>query len=335
MPLLNENQPMHSSYAAKPKKVLITGANGFIGRALCTEALLRGLAIRAATRSTSEVHAGAEVVNIGAIDGDTDWSHALANMDVVIHLVGRVYQMQDTTTDPLAEFRRVNVEGTLNLASQAIEAGVQRFIFISSIKVNGENTLPGLPYTAEDQPAPVDPYGISKHEAEDNLRRLAGETGMEMVIIRSPLVYGPGVKGNFKKMLHWLDKTVPLPLGAIHNKRSLVALDNLLDLIITCVDHPAAANQTFLAGDGVDLSTTELLRRMASALDKTAWLLPMPMWMLKRGASLLGKSPMAQRLCGSLQVDINKTREILGWTPVVGVDEALRRTAQHYKTFCK
>ncbi|MDD5580240.1 MAG: SDR family oxidoreductase [Methylobacter sp.] len=316
-------------------KALITGANGFVGQQLCTELHRQGQTFLAVVRSRNLPVENIEVEAVGAIDGETYWADVLRDVQVVIHLAARVHIMRDTAVDPLHGFRRVNVEGTINLARQAAEAGVRRFIFISSIKVNGEGTLPGRPYTADDQPAPVEPYGISKHEAEDTLRRLACATGMEVVIIRSPLIYGPGVKGNFKKMLRCLDKAVPLPLGAIHNKRSLVALDNLLDLIITCMDHPAAANQTFLAGDGVDLSTTELLRRMAAALDKTAWLLPIPIWVLNRCASLLGKSSVAQRLCGSLQVDINKTRDILGWTPVVSVDEALRRTAQHYKSFCK
>jgi nucleoside-diphosphate-sugar epimerase len=201
--------------------------------------------------------------------------------------------------------------------------------------VNGESTPLGQPYTAEDQPAPVDPYGISKLEAEDALRQLASESGMEMVIIRPPLVYGPGVRANFQSMMRWLNKGIPLPLGAIHNLRSLVALDNLINLIVTCIHHPAAANQTFLAGDGEDLSTTELLLRMAAALGKKVWLIPVPGFLLVWGASLLGKQAMAQRLCGSLQVDISKARDLLDWKPPVSVDEALRKTAQYYIKFRK
>jgi nucleoside-diphosphate-sugar epimerase len=218
----------------------------------------------------------------------------------------------------------------LNLARQAAEAGVRRFIFISSIKVNGEGTPLGAPYRADAQPQPADPYGISKMEAEQGLRALAGETGMEVVIIRPTLVYGPGVKANFLNMMRWLHKGVPLPFGAIHNRRSLVALDNLVDLIVTCIEHPAAANQTFLVSDGEDLSTTELLRRMATALGAPAHLLPVPSWLLEAGATMLGKKALSQRLCGSLQVDISKTRELLGWTPPLSVDAALRKTAKHF-----
>ncbi len=212
---------------------------------------------------------------------------ALESVNVVIHLAARVHVMKDTAADALAEFRKVNVEGTLNLARQAVEAGVQRFIFISSIKVNGEGTVLGRPYRSDDQPEPVDPYGISKCEAEAALRQLAREAAIELVIIRPPLVYGPGVKANFRAMMSWLYKGIPLPLGAIHNQRSLVALDNLIDLIITCVDHPAAANQIFLAGDGEDLSTTDLLRRMAAAMGKKSWLVPVPSLLVGLGCKTI------------------------------------------------
>jgi nucleoside-diphosphate-sugar epimerase len=240
--------------------------------------------------------------------------------------------MDDTATNPLDEFRKVNVDGTLNLARQAAQAGVERFVFISSIKVNGESTPLEQPFHADDVPMPVDAYGISKHEAEQALRQLADETGMEVVIIRPPLVYGAGVKANFYSMMRWLDKGIPLPLGAIHNQRSLVALDNLVDLILTCTQHPAAANQTFLVSDGEDLSTSELLRRMANALGKSATLLPIPAGWLQFGAALLGKSAVAQRLCGSLQLDIVKTRQLLNWTPPVSVTAALQQTAQFYRS---
>jgi nucleoside-diphosphate-sugar epimerase len=207
---------------------------------------------------------------------------------------------------------------------------VKRFIFISSIKVNGESTVSGTPFKADDRPAPVDPYGVSKQEAEEALKQLGRDTGMEIVIIRPPLVYGPGVKANFLSMLNWLNKGIPLPLGAIRNRRSLVAIGNLVDLIVTCIDHPAAANQTFLVSDGEDLSTTQLLRRLARALGKNARLLPLPEWLLKLAASILGKQAIAQRICGSLQVDISKSRELLGWTPPVNMDKAMRQTAGHY-----
>ncbi len=239
--------------------------------------------------------------------------------------------MDDQAKDPLAEFRAVNVAGTLNLARQAVSAGVKRFVFISSIKVNGEGTASGKPYTADDTPMPVDPYGISKLEAEQGLQALSQETGMEVVIIRPVLVYGPGVKANFRSMMSWLRKGIPLPLGATGNKRSLVAVDNLVDLIATCIDHPAAANQTFLVSDGEDLSTTQLLQRMGKALGRPARLLPVPASLLQAGAAMLGKRAIAQRLCGSLQVDIGKTRELLGWAPPVSVDDALRKTARAFE----
>ncbi len=313
-------------------KVLITGMNGFVGKALGDELLAKGFNVNGAVRSSVQVDFPDAIKQfvIKDIDSKTDWQKALEGVDVVIHLAARAHIMKDTASDALAEFRRVNVEGTLNLARQAEQAGVRRFIFISSIKVNGETTPLGQPYTEADKPAPVDPYGMSKREAEDALRQLASETAMEVVIIRPPLVYGPGVKANFHSLIHWLDKRVPLPLGALHNQRSLVALDNLIDLIITCIHHPAAANQTFLVGDGEDLSTTEILQRTAAALGKKAWLVPVPMQVIMCGASLLGKRAVAQRLCGSLQVDISKARDLLGWTPPVSIDDALNKTAQHY-----
>jgi UDP-glucose 4-epimerase len=238
--------------------------------------------------------------------------------------------MSDTATDPLEEFRRVNVQGTLNLARQAAAVGVRRFVFVSSIKVNGESTQLGFPFTADDAPAPLDAYGVSKMEAEQGLRELAAQTGMEVVIIRPPLVYGPGVKANFAAMMRWLRRGVPLPLGAIHNQRSLVALDNLVDLIVTCLTHPAAANQTFLVSDGEDVSTTELLRRMGKAMGHPARLLPVPTGLLKLAATIVGRRDMAQRLCGSLQVDIEKTRRLLDWTPPLSLDQGLRKAAEGY-----
>jgi len=321
--------------------ILVTGANGFVGRALCAALVSSGQIVVAATRHALSA-AGPHISNfqISTLAADTDWQGGLQGCGAVVHLAARVHVMADTAADPLTEFRRVNVEGTLNLARQAVTAGVRRFVFISSIKVNGESTFPPHPgplptgarevFRADDGADPQDPYGISKHEAELGLRWLAAESGMEVVIIRPPLVYGPGVKANFQSMMCWLKRGVPLPLGAIHNKRSLVALDNLVDLIITCLDHPAAANQTFLVSDGEDLSTTELLQRMGLALGRPARLIPVPTLLLQAGAAILGRGDMAQRLCGSLQVDISKTRTLLGWTPPISVDEGLRRTAQGF-----
>ena len=315
-------------------KILVTGATGFIGHALVEHLTGRpGFSVRGTVRrQVNDLPVGVESVHVAEVNPETDWRAAVIGINVIVHTAARVHVMQDTASDPLAAFRRVNVASTLNLARQAADAGVRRFVFISSIKVNGEETPLGRPYTAADAPvsAPGDPYAITKWEAEEGLRQLAAETGMEVVLIRPPLVYGPGVQANFLSMMRWLNTGIPLPLGSIDNKRSLVALDNLADLIVTCIDHPAAANQTFLVSDGEDLSTTELIRRVARALGRPARLIPVPTAVLMAGATLLGKRDVAARLCGSLQVDITKTRKVLGWTPPVTVDQGLRRTAEHY-----
>lgn len=308
--------------------VLLTGATGFIGQPLLErllehEAYEVTLALRS---SDSSSRCKARVV--GEFSNDTDWSAALSNQQVVIHSAARAHIMKEEVADPLAEYRRVNVDGTLNFARQAALAGVKRFIFISSIKVNGEQTPLNQPFTEDDSPAPVDAYGISKWEAEQGLQQLASETGMEVIILRPPLVYGPGAKGNFSSMVELVAKGLPLPLGAINNQRSLVAVDNLVNLIIICIDHPAAANQVFLAGDGHDLSTGELLRGVAQAMGKPSRLIPVPASLLMLVATMLGKKVMAQRLLGSLQVDISKARDLLGWEPPITVEEALHRCFQ-------
>ncbi len=312
-------------------KVFLTGGSGFLGGGILNRLILDGFHTTAAVRRALDGFSKVVQKEIkSSFDGEVDWSGCLESQDVVIHCAARVHIMDDKSADPLAEFRKVNVDGALNLARQAAAMGVKRFIFVSSIKVNGEGTGPGKPYKADDVPAPVDPYGISKFEAEQGLMALAAESEMAVVIIRPVLVYGPGVKANFRSMMSWLTKGVPLPLGAICNKRSLVALDNLVDLIVTCIDHPAAANEVFLVSDGEDLSTTELLQRMGYALGKPARLLPVPAAWLDGAARLVGNRAIAQRLCGSLQVDIEKTRSLLGWTPPVTVDDALRKTARHF-----
>lgn len=305
--------------------ILLTGSTGFLGNrlAVCLDHHC-GFELTCAVRRTCSACCSKTVVTNG-LGSTTDWSAALVNQQVVIHVAARAHIMKDEVPDPLAEYRKVNVEGSLNLAQQAVEAGVKRFIYISSIKVNGEQTSEGSSFKADDVPAPEDAYGISKMEAEQGLQRLSAETGLEVVIIRPPLVYGPGVKGNFASMIKVVDKGMPLPLGSVHNKRSLVALDNLVDLIITCVDHPAAFNQVFLVADGEDLSTSDLLRRISAALGKPSRLMPVPVALLQFAATLLGRKAMAQRLLGSLQVDISKTRDVLGWKPPVSVDEGLRR----------
>lgn len=312
------------------QSVLLTGASGFVGRAVLRRLVMDGVTVTAAVRHGANApEKVAHTVWFDAFD-TTDWREHCVGIDAVVHCAARVHVMNDVEADPLAAFRKVNVQGTLSLAEQAAQAGVRRFVFISSIKVNGEGTLPGKPYTADDTPEPSDPYGISKMEAEQGLLALAERTGMEVVIIRPVLVYGPGVKANFLNMMRWLDNGVPLPFGAINNRRSLVALDNLVDLIVTSINHPAAANQIFLVSDGEDLSTTQLLRRTAAALGKPARLLPIPAWMLSTAARLLGKKALSQRLCGSLQVDIQKAATLLHWSPPVSVDNALASVAAQY-----
>lgn len=313
-------------------RVLLTGASGFVGSAVEAHLLNDSqYVVRSVYRQpTQSALPRLQMCQVPALGRETDWSEPLQGIDVVIHCAARVHVMDEREADPLAAFRQVNVQGTLRLAEQAAQCGVRRFIYLSSIKVNGEGTLAGRAYTADDQPAPLDPYGISKLEAEQALQALSVRTGMEVVIIRPVLVYGPGVKANFRNMMSWLNRGVPLPLGTIANKRSLVAVDNLVDLIETCIHHPAAANQVFLVSDDEDLSTSELLRRMARALGKPARLLPLPMWLLNATAQVLGKSALSQRLCGSLQVDIEKTKSLLEWTPAISVDGALAKTAKDF-----
>lgn len=312
--------------------ILVTGGTGFVGSALLKKLSNDGVETRASVRSAGcKVPDGVECCQIGSISAETDWCSALKGIDAVVHCAARVHVMHDVASDPLEVYRQVNVNGSLNLAQQAAHAGVRRFVYVSSIKVNGEATEPGNFFTADDVPAPLDPYGVSKLEAEQGLREIAAQTGMEVVIVRPPLVYGPGVKANFESMMRWVSRGLPLPLGAIHNNRSLVALDNLVDLLVTCLRHPAAAGQTFLVSDGEDVSTTELLRRTARAMGKKIFLLPVPAFLLELGAGLLGKRAVAQRLCGSLQVDIEKNRRLLEWGPPLTLDEGLKKAVEGTK----
>ncbi|MBS0292103.1 MAG: SDR family oxidoreductase [Proteobacteria bacterium] len=306
--------------------VLLTGASGFVGQAALQALQLRGVAVRPVFRSAGQARGVAGTAVVSGLDADTVWSAALQDVDVVVHAAARAHIMRDEALDPLAEYRRVNVQGTLHLARQAAAAGVRRFVFISSIKVNGEGTQPGRAFTADDAPAPEDAYGLSKAEAEAGLRELCRAAGMELTIIRPVLVYGPGVKGNLASMLRWVRRALPLPLGAVtDNRRSLVALDNLVDFMLVCMEHPQAANQVFLVSDGEDVSTAQLLRNMAAALQCPSRLLPVPVGLLRLGARLLGKQAVAQRLLGSLQVDITKNRKLLGWTPPVTMQAALQK----------
>jgi len=301
--------------------IALTGGSGFLGTTL-----LRALGkdrVRILGRSKLNNYEG----NFAQIElnSSADYTQALKGVDVVIHLAARAHIMNDIAEDPLAIYRETNTAGTLNLARQASKSGVKRFIFISSIKVNGESTHLGSPFKNDDLAAPEDPYGVSKMEAEYGLLQLAKSTGMEIVIIRPPLVYGLGVKANFASLMKLASKNLPLPLGAIKNKRSLVAIDNLVDLIITCIDHPNAVNQTFLVCDDHDVSTTELLSELTLASGKMPRLIPVPMKLIKVVAALLGRKAISDRLCGSLQIDITHTKDTLGWKPPVSFEHGISR----------
>lgn len=316
---------------------LVTGVSGFVGSALSSRLLEAGNTVVAPCRKPlsrpeeDQLHS----FIIPDLNVNLNWDQYLKNVEAVVHLAARVHQMDAAAEDSLRAFREINVLATMRLAEQSAKQGVKKFVYISSIKVNGEETLLDKPFTVDDVPAPVDPYGISKYEAEEGLRRLSAKTGMEVVVIRPPLVYGPGVKANFLTMMRWLDKGIPLPLGAVHNRRSFVALDNLVDLIVTCLENPAAANEVFLVSDGEDMSTTELLSHIGRLLGKPARLIPVPAALINAGAMLFRKRSVSQRLLGSLQVDIRKNRKLLGWKPPVSVEDALKRTVEHYQGSCR
>jgi len=306
-------------------KLLVTGANGFVGHSLCNALQRAGHAVAAGVRRTQGL--AGEVV-LPSLEDSAAWEASQVPLpyDVVVHLAARVHVMHEQVSDPSSLYRSANATTTMALARASARAGVRRLVFLSSIKVHGECTSTGTYFVASGPTAPQDPYGISKMEAEQGLRQIAEETGMEVVIVRPPLVYGPRVKANFASLMRAVQRGLPLPLASVtHNRRSFVALDNLVDLLITCIDHPAAANQTFLVSDGEDLSTTDLLRRLGHAMEKPARLFPVPPSLLQLGANLLGKGDMAQRLLGNLQVDISHTRNTLNWSPPISVDEGLRR----------
>lgn len=306
---------------------LVTGANGFVGRALCEEAGARGCAVRSAVRKAV---GGPNVCATGELNADTDWTDALRNVDVVIHLAARVHVMKDVSVDPLAEFRKVNLHGTENLARQAARAGVRRMVYVSSIKVNGEGT-PGAAFSELSIPNPQDPYGISKWEAEQALHRVSQETGLEVVIVRPPLVYGPGVKGNFISLFKAISKGLPLPLAGADNARSLVYVGNLVDALLTCATHPRAAGQTYVLSDGVDVSTSTLAKEIASTLDCADRTFSFPPAILRAIASLAGKTAQVDRLFGSLRIDSRKIRDELGWTPPYTLQHGLKATADWYR----
>jgi nucleoside-diphosphate-sugar epimerase len=305
-------------------RFLVTGSTGFIGRAVCTELAQRKHDVRRAARNLTGSDGG--YFELGNIGPTTNWFGALEGVDALVHLAARVHIMREGAVNPSRiQFGKVNFAGTEHLARAAAASGAKRFVYVSSIGVNGAQTALGKPFSETDIPNPHNAYASSKWEAEQGLLRVADETGLEVVIIRPPLVYGPNAPGNFGSLMRAVQRGWPLPLGAVHNQRSLVALSNLVDFIVTCITHPQAANQSFLVSDGQDLSTTELVRGMAQAAGVPARLLPVPVWALQTGASLLGKGDAVQRLCGNLQIDISKARSLLDWVPPVSVEEGLRR----------
>ena len=311
--------------------LLITGATGFIGRTLCERMRADGWHVRGSARYEelkTGFSDGVEFFRIDSVGPDSDWSAALEGTDAVVHLAARVHVMHDTALDPLAAFRLVNVAGTDRLARMAAKAGVKRFVFLSSIKVNGEGA--DSPYTEQDNARPLDPYGISKWEAETALWQVAAETGLEVVIIRPPLVYGPGVKANFLRMLQIVQQGIPLPFASINNRRSLIYLGNLVDAIVTCVNHPQAAGHTYLVSDGDDVSTPELLRRTGEAMGRPARLFPLPPVLMRFAGWIFGKAAAVERLLGSLAVDSSKIHSELGWTPPFAMEEGLKRTAEWF-----
>ena len=316
-------------------KILVTGANGFIGQRLCETLLKAGYFVREAVRHLPEsVHSlkssnNAEFVFIDDISQKTNWSMALKGIDCIIHLAARVHIMRETSGDPFTVFRKVNAEGTSLLARMAANAGVKRFVFLSTVKVNGEETEKHQ-FTERDTPNPHDDYSTSKWEAEQALHNISDAAGMEIVILRSPLVYGQGVKANFLRLLDMVNKNIPLPLSMVNNKRSMIYIGNLVDAIIRCIEHPDAVNKTFLVSDGQDVSTPELIRMIAVALGKKARLFPCPAPLLKMIGNVAGKSSEIERLTGSLQIDSSKIRRELNWTPPFTMEQGLRKTADWF-----
>ncbi|RZB38084.1 MAG: hypothetical protein SRB2_00430 [Desulfobacteraceae bacterium Eth-SRB2] len=313
------------------KKIFITGAAGFIGQALCKRIIAKGWKIRGSVRSSSQLNklpSEVDALQVELIGPDTNLKKALEGVDTVIHLSARVHVMNECYKDSLASYQQVNVAGTKRLSSLAADSGCRRFVFMSSVKVNGKER--SQPYTEMDMPMPLDPYGISKWEAEQALHKIANESGMEIVVLRAPLVYGPGVKANFLRLFKLLYYMIPLPLANVTNRRSLIYLENLLDAIVTCVNHPRAAGQTFLVSDGRDLSTPELIWRIAEAMGRKARLFSFPPSMLKTMGKIIGRSAEIDRLAGSLCVDSSKIRRMLGWKPPYTIEEGIRETAEWF-----
>lgn len=324
-------------------RVLVTGASGFVGRAMCSTLLSQGYGVNAGVRYAGSIHPpldGLDTFAVGEVSSHTDWSAALRGVDCIIHCAAKTDLTYETKGDALAEYRAVNVAGTRRLAVQAAAMDVRRFVFLSSIKVYGEHTLPGKPFVIDEfpggfaapseKPGSEDPYGVSKLEAERVLWEISEQTGLELVVVRSPLVYGPGVKGNLLRLLSWVARGVPLPLGAVRNQRSLLGLLNLVDLLLRCVEHPAAAGRTFLGSDGQDLSTTQLIRLMAEGMNRPVRLPPVPLVLLQAGGTFLGRRREIDRLVGSLQVNCHYTQTQLAWNPPLSVEDGVREMALWY-----
>lgn len=312
--------------------VLVTGANGFVGQHLVNYLCQQGHQVVATTRTAEAGFDSPRVrsVSVGEITATTDWSSALNDVESIIHLAARVHVMREQAVDPISAFRQVNTAGTLRLAQQAAEAGVKRFVYLSSIKVNGEHTTTH-PFSEADSAEPQDPYAQSKWEAEQQLLALAAKTGLEVSIVRPPLVYGPEVRGNFLRLLGLTAKAWPLPLASIENRRSLVNIHNLCSLLETCMQHPEAGGEVFLVSDDCDLSTPQLLRMLATAMDRPCRLWPFPPVILQVVSKLLGQEAVWSRLAGSLQIDISKARQRLGWEPVTSVERGLAETVAWYQ----
>lgn len=314
------------------RTILVTGASGFVGQSVCSRLLGQGFAVRAAVRSIDSIPSaeGLDVVAVGEIDAQTEWDVALKGVDSVIHCAARAHVMHQSEEEALEAYRMVNVSGTLRLAEQAAALSTRRLVFLSSIKVNGEKTRFDKPFLYSDMPAPDGLYGLSKWEAEQALWALSVRTGLEVVVVRAPLTYGPGVKGNLLRLLRWVESGMPLPLGMVQNQRSMMGLYNLTDLMLRCVEHPAAIGQTFLASDGDDLSTPQLIRLIAEGLNRSAHLLPAPVALLQASGLVLGKRGDIDRLVCSLQVDIGHTQSQLSWTPKVSVTDGVQEMARWY-----
>jgi len=315
-------------------RILVTGSDGFIGKALCQALLANGSIVNAGRRSLSKnnekIPGGMNLVSIGDLESEKKWEKALYGVMTVVHLAGRAHVLKEIEGDPLAVYRRVNVEGAKRLALAAAKYGVRRFVYVSTIGVNGSLTT-DMPFTEQSSLNPHNDYAMSKLEAEQTLLQVSVETGMELVIVRPPLVYGPSVKANFLRLLQLVESGIPLPLAQVDNRRSMVALDNLVDFLVLCTKHPCAAGHSFLVSDGNDVSTPRLIDQIARNMDRPARLFPLPLGLLRISAKAVGKTSLYDQLCGSLQVNIDKAEQILGWKPRILFDEGLSETITWYQ----